>query len=69
MSDIPLIWTERGNLPVADLEYRTGWQVDLPNGVIVFRETYLLNGEVVKQSVHVYKDRGDNSQTEQGSFL
>lgn len=48
----PLIYTTAGNVPVSSLEYRTAWQFE-PRSVC-FVETYLLNGEVVKQSVHVH---------------
>ena len=56
MSDIPLIWTTKGNLPVDSLEYKTTWEETPENTVFV--ESYLLDGEVVKQSVHVKSKRG-----------
>ena len=50
--DIPLIYTTKGNLPVADLEHRIEWRVTPEN--IIFIESYLLAGELVKQSSHVH---------------
>lgn len=50
--DIPLIHTTHGNLPIADLEYKTEWE-DVPGSYTKLIETYLLNGEVVRQSAHV----------------
>lgn len=54
--DEPLIYTARGNLPIAALEYRTRWE-DEPD-YIKFVETYMLDGEVVRESAHVYAKRG-----------
>ena len=48
----PLIWTTHGNLPQSSLEYRTRWE--FPPGAVTFVETYLLEGEVVRESVHVH---------------
>lgn len=47
----PLIWTTKGNLPIASLEYRN-YREDVP-GSVVFVEEYLLAGESVKRAVHV----------------
>lgn len=47
----PLIFTSKGNLPVADLKHEVEWRVTPEQ--IVFIEKYLLDGEVVKQSSHV----------------
>jgi hypothetical protein len=47
----PLIYTTKGNIPVNGLEHKVEWRVEPAQ--IVFTETYLLNGEVVKQSSHV----------------
>jgi hypothetical protein len=51
-TDVPLIYTSKGNLPVADLEYKVDWRVTPEQ--IVFVETYLQGDEVVKQSSHVH---------------
>ncbi len=56
MNDEPLIYTIRGNLPIASLEYRTRWE-DTPD-YVKFVETYLIDGEVVRESAHVYAKRG-----------
>ena len=56
MNEKPLIHTIKGNLPISDLEYRTKWTDDEDN--TIFQETYLLDGEVVRQSVHVMSKRG-----------
>ena len=47
----PLIFTTKGNIPVAGLEHQVDWRVSPEQ--IIFTETYLLDGEVVKQSSHV----------------
>ena len=51
MSDTPLIWTTKGNLPIADLKHDVQWRIEPDQ--IIFTESYLLDGEVVKQSSHV----------------
>lgn len=56
MADVPLIWTSKGNLPIASLAYRHEWIVN--DEEIVFAEEYLLEGELVKRSAHVYKKKG-----------
>lgn len=55
-SDEPLIYTTKGNLPVKDLEYVTGWEDN--EQCLIFHEVYKLNGEVVKQGAHVYMKQG-----------
>ena len=46
----PLIWTSKGNLPVADLTYVPMWEET--DDYIKFVETYKLDNEVVKQSAY-----------------
>ena len=53
--DEPLIYTTRGNLPVASLDYTTTWEDT--DDYTKMTETYTLAGEVVKQSVHVMGKR------------
>ena len=48
----PLIWTSHGNQPLARLQHVVEWQVT--PGQIIFVESYLLDGEVVKRSSHVH---------------
>lgn len=55
----PLIYTSRGNVPIASLAYSTAWHVG--DKVIQFTETYRLGSEVVKQSVHVYDREGSTA--------
>ena len=50
-TDEPLIYTSKGNLPIASLQYRH-FRQDTP-GNVVFIEEYLLGDEIVKRSVHV----------------
>lgn len=52
----PLIYTSKGNLPIASLQYQTAWDVQ-PN-YIKFMERYSLDGEVVKESAHIYDTHG-----------
>ena len=51
MSDVPLIWTSKGNIPIEGLEYLTEWN-DLEDQV-QFIETYKLDGEIVKRKVNI----------------
>lgn len=52
----PLVWTTQGNLPVASLEYATRWEVT--EAYTKFVETYTLNGEIVRESAHVFTKQG-----------
>jgi hypothetical protein len=47
----PLIFTTKGNLPVASLRHEVEWRVG--EDQIVFLETYFLGDELVKQNAHV----------------
>ena len=62
----PLIWTTKGNLPIDTLEYEHSWE-DTPDQV-TFKEIYRLDGEIVKQSAHVYIRKGLTVFSEQGSI-
>ncbi len=62
----PLIYTSRGNLPIASMTYETRWE-DAPE-YLKFVETYSLNGEVVRESAHVYAKRGLFAESVAGSF-
>ena len=64
--DEPLIWTSKGNMKVSDLEYVTTWD-DAPTYIKLI-ETYKHDGEVVKQSAHVYVKQGLMSLAEQETF-
>lgn len=48
---LPAIFTTKGNVPLAGLEHKVEWLVSPER--IIFTESYLLDGEVVKQSAHV----------------
>lgn len=56
MNEVPLIYTSKGNLPVEELEYSTAWEDS--EDYIKFVEKYFLDGEVVKESAHIYAKRG-----------
>ena len=47
----PLIYTSKGNLPIASLQ-NINKREDMP-GAVVFVEEYFLDGESVKRAVHV----------------
>lgn len=55
----PLIWTSKGNIPMAGLVHQVAW--DVTPEQIVFVERYLLGDEVVKQSSHVHIISGAGS--------
>jgi hypothetical protein len=59
MQTEPLVYTIKGNLPIASLTYRTAWVVN--DDFIKFTETYLDGDEVVKESAHVYDRKGVNA--------
>ena len=57
MSDIPLIYTKRGNLPIADLTLETEWVIE--DAFIKLVERYrAADDEVVRESAHVYSFAG-----------
>ena len=57
----PLIWTTKGNLPIADLEQQVEW--DIQDTYIKLTERYIdQSGEVVKESAHVYDRLGISGQ-------
>lgn len=62
----PLIWTSQGNLPVSSLVYDTRWE-DTP-AYIKLVETYTLNGEVVRESAHVFAKQGASMEGQQATF-
>jgi hypothetical protein len=53
MQETPLIYTTKGNLPVADLERKDGW--DFTASGISYWEEYYLGAEVVKRNVAVFQ--------------
>lgn len=64
--DEPLIYTNKGNLRESQLEYSKEWEFG--NDSVKFSETYKLDGEVVKQSAHVFLLRGHELGALQGKF-
>ena len=62
----PLIWTSKGNLPIASLKYAHSWE-DQPDKII-FVEEYTLDGEIVKRNAHVFIKKGLESSVKQGDF-
>jgi hypothetical protein len=56
MTEEPLIYTTKGNLPISSLQYRHEWQED--GAAITLIEEHLLDGEVVKRAVHVRLKQG-----------
>lgn len=62
----PLIYTTKGNLPIADLQYATQWFENADEiGMI---ETYQHEGEEVRRSVHIMKKLGADVGAEQTRF-
>lgn len=64
IEDTPLIWTIKGNVPVADLEYKAEWEFHEDR--ITFRERYTLEGELVKENAHICFLRGHSLAAEGG---
>lgn len=52
----PLIYTSKGNLPIAQLAYSSKWEESAD--ATVFIEEYRLGDEVVKRSVHALSKHG-----------
>lgn len=67
MTDEPLIYTSKGNLPVASLDYRCHRE-DTPENVILI-EQYFLGEELVKRSVHVCPLVGQTTEAEAASLV
>lgn len=51
MQEEPLIWTSKGNLPLASLRAETCWEQS--DTYIKFVERHYLDDEVVKEAAHV----------------
>lgn len=62
----PLIYTAKGNLPLASLQYATRWEDN--EDFTKFIETYRLGDEVVRESVHVMGKKQLDLLPQQGSF-
>lgn len=57
MTEVPLIFTSKGNVPVDSLSYETAWEVT-PDYIKFVERHRDGSGEVVKESAHVYDLRG-----------
>ena len=67
MSDVPLIYTSKGNLPLESLKVSVEWQET--DDYIACIETYKdSTGEVVKQSPHIRLKRGVGIEPALGSI-
>ena len=63
----PLIWTTKGNLPVDELTHEAAW--DVQQDYIKFSERYrTADGEVVKESAHVYSRFGVTGEAVAATF-
>lgn len=62
----PLIYTSKGNLPIASLQYRHEW-TETENET-VFVEEYRLDGEIVKRSVHAKLKKPLTFEMQQATF-
>lgn len=58
MSDVPLIYTAKGNVPVDSLDYSKEWEFG--EEIVWFREFWRdrETGEIVKNNVHGYALKG-----------
>ena len=65
-NEVPLIYTSKGNLPIADLEYHQFWSED--ENCIICNEEYYLAGELVKSNRHVKLKQGLQALLEQGAI-
>lgn len=52
-SQIPLIWTTKGNLPEADLRLEVKWHIE-PGDYIKVVKTHYLGDEIVKQGADIF---------------
>ena len=65
--DVPLIYTSKGNLPEADLQFEPIWE-DTPD-YVKLRLVYRLGDEVVKESAFVLSKRGLSTDSVAQSFV
>jgi hypothetical protein len=66
-TEVPLIYTSKGNVPIDSLEYKTIW--DDNENYISFTEQYFDGDELVKSSTHVYSKKPLEFTSESGSLL
>lgn len=56
-TDEPLIYTSRGNVPIASLKFEVHWIVN-DDYIQVIERYRAEDGEIVKEGAHVYSKRG-----------
>jgi hypothetical protein len=64
----PLIYTTKGNLPVSRLVHQVAWEFAPDGSYSVCKPAYYLDGELVRQDVHVWVRDGLPMGTAQGNF-
>jgi hypothetical protein len=52
MNDEPLIWTSKGNVPLASLTYAHQW-IDNEDRIVLMESWTDASGELVKNNVHM----------------
>lgn len=57
MTDTPMIWTSKGNMPLSVLQPDAKWTIN-ENEIVCAAEMWY-EGECVRREVHVYKLRGE----------
>ncbi len=67
MTEEPLIYTSKGNVPIASLKFEHKWE-DTPDSMVYIEEYRDETGEVVKRSAAVYLKRGMFAGGLAGSF-
>lgn len=65
-NEVPLIWTTKGNVPIEQLQYSAQWFEN--DDFIKLVETYVLDGEIVKQNAHIKVKQGSLTNSSQGGF-
>ncbi len=58
-SDVPLIWTTKGNVPVEALTYIPRWTVTVEQ--VEFVEEFYLGAELVRRNVHIHNMRSPHA--------
>ena len=66
MTEEPLIYTSKGNVPIACLRYEHEW-VD-GHEVLMFHERWFLGDELVKNNMHGYVKKGVSMGGEQAKM-
>jgi hypothetical protein len=67
VSEVPLIWTSKGNIPIDSLKLSVSWEIT--GAYIKFVERYIdESGLVVRESAHVYSKVGIAGMGETGGI-